>query len=281
MLSALGHLARVAGVLIGVTAAVFWPCAPGRYDPLALPLSSVARCVSWALLLFVPIGVGWWCRDTFVGRPAGGRLLRVALVIAATATGIVFAASAAAFGGVVLALACASLAGIVVRWRAARWIGTAAAMGSGTSALLYLSVVPGLVLGLQLWLFEPAVAANRARVITSAGPLIAQLEAYRTERGEFPESLLSVTTDYPPRATSVPRFWYERAGAAYNLVFEQPPAALDMREFVVYNPAGHAVLTSHDSDLLLFQGDDLERRRGFPSSADVPNHPGWRVFRFD
>ena len=66
--------------------------------------------------------------------------------------------------------------------------------------------------------------------------------------------------------TSVPRFWYERAGAAYNLAFEQPPAALDMREFVVYNPAGHAVLTSHDSDLLLFQGDDLERRRGFPSS---------------
>jgi hypothetical protein len=84
-----------------------------------------------------------------------------------------------------------------------------------------------------------------------------------------PESLLSVTTDYPPQSASTPRFWYERAGAAYNLAFEQPPRALDMREFVVYNPAGPAVLTSHDSDLLLFQGDELKRRRGFPSSADV------------
>ena len=118
-------------------------------------------------------------------------------------------------------------------------------------------------------------------MIASAAPLISQLEAYRAERREFPESLLSVTTDYRPRSASVPRFWYERAETAYNLAFEQPPAALDMSEFVVYNPAGDAVLTSHDSDLLLFQGDDLQHRRGFPSSADVPNHQGWRVFRFD
>ena len=108
-----------------------------------------------------------------------------------------------------------------------------------------------------------------------------QIEEHRARRGAYPESLLSVTTDYRPRSRSVSRFWYERAGAAYNLAFEQPPAALDMREFVVFNPAGHAVISSHDSDLLLFQGDALERRRGFPSSADVPGHPNWRVFRFD
>jgi hypothetical protein len=123
-----------------LVAAVLWPCRPGSYDPLALPLSMMARIVSWSLLIFVPIGLVWWCRDTFVRRAAGARLL-----------------------------------------------------GS-------------------------------------------QLEEYRRERGEFPESLLSVTTDYRPRSVGVPRFWYERAGDAYNLVFEQPPAALDMREFVVYNP---------------------------------------------
>jgi hypothetical protein len=157
----------------------------------------------------------------------------------------------------------------------------AAGIESGTVAVLYLVAVPVLILVLHLWLFERAVEANRARLMASAAPLIVQLQEYRRERGEYPESLLSVTTDYRPHSVSVPRFWYERAGDAYNLAFEQPPAALDMREFVVYNPAGHAVLSSHDSDLLLLQGDDLERRRGFPSSADVPGHPGWRVFRFD
>ncbi len=278
---ALRHLARGTGLTIGVVAAVLWPCVPASYDPLALPISLVARCVSWTLLVFVPIGVVWWCRDIVIGRPTGARLLGAATLTAAIATGAVGVVSAAAFGGVVLAVICASTVGILLRGRWTRWIRAATEMGNGTVALLYFVAVPGVILALQLWLFELAVTANRARLMTSAAPLIAQLEEYRAARGEYPESLLSVTTDYPPQSASTPRFWYERASAAYNLAFEQPPSALDMREFVVYNPAGRAVLTSHDSDLLLFQGDELERRRGFPSSADVPSQPGWRVFRFD
>jgi hypothetical protein len=58
---------------MGGVAAVLWPCLPGSYDPLALPVSMMSRFVSWILLAFVPIGVVWWCRDTFVGRPAGAR----------------------------------------------------------------------------------------------------------------------------------------------------------------------------------------------------------------
>jgi hypothetical protein len=241
----------------------------------------VARCISWALLVFVPIGLVWWCRDIVTCRPTGARLLGAATLTAVIATATVGVVSAAAFGGVVLAVICGSTVGMLLRGRWARWTRAAADMGNGTVALLYFVAVPVLILALQLWLFEPAVTANRARVMTSAAPLIAQLEEYRAARGEYPESLMSVTTDYRPQSASTPRFWYERAGAAYNLVFEQPPSALDMREFVVYNPAGRAVLTSHDSDLLLFQGGDLERRRGFPSSAEIPTHPGWRVFRFD
>jgi hypothetical protein len=264
-----------------LVAAVLWPCLPGSYDPLALTLSMMARIVSWSLLIFVPIGLVWWCRDTFLRRPAGARLLGAMIVGAAAAVGAVVVLTAAVFAGVSLALLSAVLIGLLIRSRSAKWMRAAAGVESGTAAGLYLVVVPGLILALHLSLFARAVEANRARLMASAQPLIAQLEEYRRERGEFPESLLSVTTDYRPRSVSVPRFWYERAGDAYNLVFEQPPAALDMREFVVYNPAGRAVLSSHDSDLLLFQGQQLEVRRGFPSSADVPGHPGWRVFRFD
>jgi hypothetical protein len=281
MRQALSHLGGAGVLTMGSVAAVLWPCFPGSYDPLALPLSMVSRFVSWSLLVFAPIGVVWWCRDTFVGRPAGARLLGTVTVGAAVTIGAVVVLTAASFSGVLLALVSGAIVVILIRTLSPRWMRAAAGTEGGTAAVLYLVAVPGLNLVLHLWLFEPAVEANRARLMASAAPLIAQLEQYRLQRGNYPESLLSVTTDYRPRSVSVPRFCYERAGDAYNLAFEQPPAALDMREFVVFNPAGHAVLSSHDSDLLLFQGDDLERRRGFPSSADVPGHPGWRVFRFD
>jgi hypothetical protein len=181
----------------------------------------------------------------------------------------------------VLALVSGIVAAIVVRWRAPRWTRAAAGTESGALAMLYLAGVPVLMLMLQLSLFDAAVRANRSRVIAAAAPLIAQLESYRGARGQYPESLLSVTTDYRPRSVGVTRFSYARSGDAYTLAFEQPPAALDMREFVVYHPAGQSVLFSHDSDLLLFEGEALERRRGFPSSTDVPGHAGWRVLRFD
>lgn len=275
------HLARGAAVTAGAVATALWPCLPGSYDPLALPLSMMSRVLSWTLLVFVPVGVAWWGRDTFVRRPAGARLLGRVTIGAAALAGAIAVLASAAFGGVLLALASAMIVGIVIRFMSPRWTRAAAGIECGSLAALYFIAVPVIVFVLNLWLFQPAVEANRARVIAAAGPLIAQLEEYRRQRGHYPESLLSVTTDYRPRSVSVPRFLYERAGDAYNLAFEQPPAALDMREFVVFNPAGHAVISSHDSDLLLFQGDALERRRGFPSSADVPGHPNWRVFRFD
>lgn len=111
------HFARGTALTTGVVGAVLWPCVPGSYDPLALPLSMMSRCVSWTLLVFVPIGVVWWCRDTFIGRPSGARLLGAATLAAAITTGAVVVLSAAAFGGVVLALACALTAGILIRCR--------------------------------------------------------------------------------------------------------------------------------------------------------------------
>lgn len=275
------HLFRAAALTTGLVAAALWPCLPGGYDPLALSVSMVSRFVSWSLLLFVPIGVSWWCRDVFLGRPVAARVLGIATPGAAVLAGIVAVVSAAGFGGVLLALGCATGVGMLIRTRWRAWMRAAAGTGNGSLAALYLVAVPVLVLALQAWLFAPAVEANRARVIASAAPLIDQIEAYRLERGAYPESLLAVTTDYHPGSVSVARFQYERAGDSFNLVFEQPPRALDMREFVLYNPAGGAVFSAHDSDLLEFQGDALERRRGFPSSDDLPGHPGWRVFRFD
>ena len=206
MLPAASHLARAAVLTIAVVGAVLGPCVPGSYDPLALPLSMVARCASWALLLFVPIGAAWWVRDVIVGLPLAARALGVVTVGAATLVSVVVVIAAAAFGGAMLAAACAATAVVMLRHRAARWTAAAATMETGALALLYLVIVPGLVFILQRQLFEPAVDANRARLIAAAGPLMTQIEEHRARRGAYPESLLSVTTDYRPRSRSVSQF---------------------------------------------------------------------------
>src|SRR5690606_141977 len=104
-----------AALIIAVVGATLWPCLPGSYDPLALPLSMMARFASWALLLLVPIGAIWWWRDRFFRRAAASRLLGGATIGVAVAVGAVIVVTAAAFSGFVLALVSAVAVGAVIR----------------------------------------------------------------------------------------------------------------------------------------------------------------------
>jgi hypothetical protein len=127
-----------------------------------------------------------------------------------------------------------------------------------------LVVVPVAAALLRLTLVGPAVAFSRDRAIRNSEPLIAAIEQYRTTNGRYPASLLSVNPDYRPGVIGVPGYHYEPNGAAYNLFFEQFTHRFGTREFVIYNPRGEHVMTSHAMDLLDLtpQQLELERTRG-------------------
>jgi hypothetical protein len=76
------------------------------------------------------------------------------------------------------------------------------------------------------------------------------------------------------------QYEYEPHGDAYNVAFEQPSRAIDIREFVVYNPHAAQTMTSHAIDLLQFAGAELELRRGFVA-VRATRHAGWKYFLFD
>jgi hypothetical protein len=64
------------------------------------------------------------------------------------------------------------------------------------------------------------------------------------------------------------------------VLFEQPPADLANREFVVYNPRDEQVATSHAMDLLRYSPERLDRTRGYYAVHATP-HPHWKYFWFD
>jgi hypothetical protein len=89
-----------------------------------------------------------------------------------------------------------------------------------------------------------------------------------------------VWPDIWPEVAGIPQFHYEPHGEGYNLVFEQFVYTFGTREFVVYNPRGEHVMTSHALDLLELSSASLDRARGFYAVVDAPQ-PGWKYFRSD
>jgi hypothetical protein len=144
----------------------------------------------------------------------------------------------------------------------------------------FLVIVPIAVFLLQRAIVEPAVEFSRNRAIRNSAEMIAGIERYRASRGHYPPSLLSVWKDYKPSVIGIDRYYYEPSGDAYNLVFEQPAAAIGTREFVVYNPRDQQTATSHAMDILEYTPEHLERTRGFHASHALPQ-AHWKYFWFD
>jgi hypothetical protein len=78
----------------------------------------------------------------------------------------------------------------------------------------------------------------------------------------------------------VERFHYEANGEAYNLFFIRPAVALDATEVVMFNPRDEHRFTSHELDLLQYDGEQLERRRGDRRRTPLPQ-PHWISIEFD
>ncbi len=53
------HLVRMVSIALLIVLALLYPFFPGRYDPLAWPLSLMAQIISMVGLVLVPIGALW------------------------------------------------------------------------------------------------------------------------------------------------------------------------------------------------------------------------------
>jgi hypothetical protein len=121
---------------------------------------------------------------------------------------------------------------------------------------------------------------SRTRAIQHSDALIAEIEAFRQRRGHYPVSLQSLNRDVPTGVVGIERFHYEPNGEAYNLFFVRPAVALDAMEVVIFNPRNEQRFTSHELDILQYDGDRLDLRRGDRRRTPLAQ-PHWVSILFD
>jgi hypothetical protein len=151
---------------------------------------------------------------------------------------------------------------------------------AGNPAPVELVVVPVVLVALSVTALPLAAAWSRDRAIDHSVALIAEIEAFRQRRGHYPVSLQSLNPDVATGVVGVERFHYEPNGEAYNLFFVRPAVALDATEVVMFNRRDAHRFTSHELDLLQYDGEQLDRRRGDRRRTPLPQ-PHWISIEFD
>jgi hypothetical protein len=251
------------------------PHLPGRFDASAAAISFLSQVASYASLPLAPVGLAWvlhgararlWHR---LALGLGG-LVVVVTVIAAVAVNQLTLGVLLGVGGIV-ALQCA-------RRRSRR--DAARLEAAWNPAPVPLVVVPVLLAAFAVTALPRAAAWSRARAIDHSAALIAEIEAFRQRRGHYPMSLQSLNRDVATGVVGVERFHYEANGEAYNLFFIRPAVALDATEVVMFNPRDEHRFTSHELDLLQYDGEQLELRRGDRRRTPLPQ-PHWISIEFD
>ena len=273
------HLLGIAGVIVVIVLGMLWPLLPGDYDPLAVPLSTLAQASGIVGLLLTPVGLLWWLSlysATLASRRRGLLMMTLAVVAIVMSLVAFGALMTSASLGVVL-----TLAGLLVLVRLVR--GAQRIDASRVSAGVlgsYLVLVPVGIVTVQLVLLPATIEFSRTRAIRNSRQLIADIEQYRATHGRYPVSLLSLHPDYKPSLKGIPRFHYELNGEAYNLLFEQMSGRFGTQELVVYNPRDEQQATSHAMDILEYSPEHLNRTRGY-YAVHATGHPHWKVFWFD
>lgn len=255
--------------------AMLLPHLPGRYDASAATLSFVTQVASYSSLLLVPVGLAWF------GSQGRARLWhRSALVIAmfiAFLSGVASASVNHLALGVILGLI--TMIGILATYRRTL-AGIERGDGRGTVLPLALVCIPVILVGFVAVALPCAADWSRDRAIQHSAALIAEIEAYRERRGHYPLSLQSLNRDVPTGVVGIERFQYEPNGEGYNLFFVRPAVSLDAAEVVMFNPRGEHRFTSHELDILQFDGEQLDRRRGDRRRTPL-KQPHWVVFIFE
>ncbi len=282
------HLAGVSALIVLLLVCLFLPFFPGPYDDLAATASGLARLVGLAGFPLAPLGAAWWIHEarrqtarerspaTDKGHWFAIASVSVSALIVATSCLGLFVSGRRTLGFVILALSAYVIARIVRRLRGLKH----AQDRAFNPAPAYLVLVPAAVLSARLLFLERAVEFSRNRAIRNSAELIAEIEAFRTERGHHPLSLAALHKDYEPGVIGVEQYEYEPRGSAYSLFFEQLAVPLGTREIVMYNKLDEHALPSHDTDILRWTPQELAARPGHYAIRDAPS-PHWKYFWFD
>ena len=277
---------RTSFVLLLLLAATLLPFAPGRYDVLAVALSTAAQGLGYAGLLLAPLGAIWFLHGlrNRQDRTAADRIRRryaLTTIGVATLLGLLGAVVCAAQAGYSAGVALAAAVLVTARGAVTRsLVRSQVDIGPDSLTPLCWLLAPPLLLFAQ-WKIAPAATEfARDRAIANAAPLIADIERYRASHARYPLTLHSLWEDYDPSVIGIPRYLYEPQGDSYNLFFEAPAFEFGARVIVVWNPRDEQTATSHNRDLLEFTGAELEQRRGFINSHAAAQ-PHWKWFVFD
>jgi len=271
------HLAFIVGIATLLVLCMVYPFLHGRYDRLAVPLSTMAQVFGVVGLALVPGGLLWLI------MPRYGFVLSVFLTAIGTCVALILALFATlsvgnAFGVLTLGISGYVLIRLIPRLKRLKSAGDPPVH----PAPLYLVLLPLLALASQLALAGPVARWSRDRAIANAGEFIADIEQYRARHGRYPVSLQAQNRDYDPHVVGIERYVYVPQGDSYNLSFEQPRFLLDRfgtREWVVYNPRDEHRVYSHTS-WLLPPPDVAEPSQGWYASGET-GHAHWMYFWFD
>lgn len=269
-------------LILGTTlvVAILWvamllPYLPGRFDASAAAVSFLVRVAGHASLILAPVGLVWSIHPRLSRRWLTVALVLAALIAATTALAALAINQLAL--GVVVGLSAASF---LWRLRRRMRVDFAGLAGSQMRISLCLLTIPLLLLAFQATVLPRAASWSRDRAIQRSTALIAEIESFRQRRGHYPISLRSLNRDVPTGIVGIERFHYEPSGEAYHVFFVRPSLELDAAEVVIFNPRNEPRFTSHELDLLQYDGDQLDRRRGDQRRTQL-GQPHWVSILFD
>ncbi|MBC7887468.1 MAG: hypothetical protein H7Z13_06225 [Ferruginibacter sp.] len=109
-------------------------------------------------------------------------------------------------------------------------------------APLYIVLIPVIALLTSRFAVEKAAAFTREKAIVNTVPLIAAIEKYKTENGEYPQNLESLQGKYiqeipKPTIMGMRAYQYEKRNSSFQLTFERL-WHWNATEVVVYNTLG-------------------------------------------
>lgn len=253
--------------------AMLLPYLPGSFDASAAAVSFMVQVGSYVSLLFVPVGLAW-----LVSRKRVALWRRLALAGAAVVAFAITLAAAAQDQPTVGVFA--GIGVFALPWTMWRRASVADADRGRTLLPISLVCIPLVLVTFRSTGVVRAAEWSRDRAIRHSAPLIAAIESYRERRGAYPVSLRSLNRDVPTGVMGIERFHYEPAGDAYNLFFIRPHIELDAMEVVLFNPRDEHRFTSHELDILQYDGEELDRRRGDRRRTRL-TQPHWVSILFD
>lgn len=278
------HAVLIVPVVVALLGATAFPFLPGRYDELAVPISTAARVIGVGSLLLVPIGIAWLLYEV-IGTSGGPRPMRTRF--AGAAVGAMSILMVLAFVGAAATFAMSLGVGALAAWALFLWRRTGSMLawarggdGSYVRPALALTAVPIVTAGAIIGMAEPLQRWSRNLTMDAMQRLIDDIEKYREVRGVYPQALFAEWMDYRAEIIGVRGYQYERVDGAYSIAIEIPAFDPAARVFLMYNPNDAFRMASHDEWPLTWTDNQLARHRGYSISREV-GRQHWRVLYFD